>query len=269
VGDEQARTASARPLAGKRVAVLRAREQGSSAVDLLRERGAEPIFVPLLVITPPRDAEPLRRVLAHFSVWDCVAFTSANGVERTFEELARQGRDAAAFGRAKIAAIGPATAAALRARGVEPHVVAKESQGEGLAAELLATLHAGAKVLVLRALVAREVLPDALRAAGCHVDIVAVYETHPPSPEDVDALVKRLEQRTLDAILLTSGSTVTHLCDALGARAAELLANVCLASIGPVTTKAAETLGFRVAVAAESPTMRGLVDALEAHFGRR
>lgn len=258
----------ARPLFGKRVAVPRPKGQASVAAELLRHRGAEPVLAPTIAIASPSDPKPFEDALARLSTWEWVVFTSANGVERSFEELARRGLDARAFGAARVAAIGPATAASLRGHGIAADLVAKESQGEGLASDLLAAVKPGAKVLVLRAKVAREVLPDALRAAGCAVDVVAAYETKPVPAEELAPLLARFEKGEIDAVLFTSGSTVTQLCDALGPRARDLLGRVCVASIGPVTTEAAQDRGLQVSVTAPSPSLAALVEALEGHFAR-
>jgi uroporphyrinogen III methyltransferase / synthase len=123
-------------------------------------------------------------------------------------------------------------------------------------------------VLIPRALTAREVLPDTLRAAGCHVDVVAVYETVGPPPETRAALVRLLEERGADIVMLTSSSTATHLHELLGERAAELLAPLLIASIGPVTSETATKLGMRVGLTAEESTLAGLVAAIEASLGR-
>ncbi len=256
------------PLFGKRVLVTRAREQAGSASSLLRERGADPVVVPTIEIHAPSDPAPMIEAVSELGErYEWVAFTSANGVERVFAEIARQGKDARAFGRAKIAAIGPGTAAALERHGLTADVVAKEHKGEGLASELLAAVEGKKpRVLVARAEVARDALPDALRAAGCTVDVVAVYKTRAPPRALLEGLSTLLEAREIDAVLFTSSSTVDHLCDALEARAAELLANTCVASIGPITTETAKRRGVRVDVVASEYTMPGLVRALEAHF---
>jgi uroporphyrinogen III methyltransferase/synthase len=146
-------------------------------------------------------------------------------------------------------------------------IVAKEFRGEDLAKEILA--HFGApdgtspvRVLLARAARARDVLPDALRVAGCAVDVVAAYETHPPPPETVERLAHELEQGRLDAVTFTSSSTLENLCDMLGARAVELLRRTRVASIGPVTTETARARGVRVDVTAREYTVPGLVQAL-------
>jgi uroporphyrinogen III methyltransferase/synthase len=257
------------PLFGKRVLVTRAREQAGSASSLLRERGADPVVVPTIEIHPPSDPSPMIEAVAELAArYDWVVLTSANGVDRLFAEIVRQGKDARAFGTAKIAAIGPGTAAALERHGLSADVVAKEHKGEGLAAELLGAVDGNARVLVARAEVARDALPDALRAAGCTVDVVAVYKTRAPPRALLEGLSTLLDAREIDAVLFTSSSTVDHLCDALEARASELLAKTCVASIGPITTETASKRGVRVDVTASEFTMPGLVRALEAHFSR-
>jgi len=254
-------------LFGRRVLVTRAREQAGSTAAMLRERGADPVVVPAIEIGPPSDPAPLERAVGSLASYGWVVLTSANGVERLWAEVRRQGRDARAFGAAKIAAIGPGTAGALERCGLTADLVPKVHKGEGLAEELLAALGgARPKVLLARAEVARDVVPDALRAAGCEVDVVAAYATRPPPKPLLQALASLLEAREIDAVTFTSSSTVDHLCDALEPRAAELLAGTCVASIGPITTATAAKRGVRVDVTAEEHTLPGLVHALEGQF---
>ena len=212
------------PLFGKRVLVTRAREQAGGAAALLRERGADPVVVPTIEIHPPSDPSAMiDAVQAMHERYDWIVLTSANGVERLWAETKRQGKDARAFGKAKIAAIGPGTAAAFERCGLAPDVVAKEHRGEALAEEVLAAMNASGgtkvRVLVARAEVARDVVPDALRAAGCEVDVVSVYKTRSPPRALLEGLSALLEGGEIDAVTFTSSSTVEHLCDALEARA--------------------------------------------------
>ena len=257
-------------LFGKRVLVTRAREQAGSAASLLRERGADPVVVPTIEIHPPSDPSAMIDAVAQLGDrYDWVVLTSANGVERLWAELGRQGKDARAFGRAKIAAIGPGTAGALARCGLRPDVVAKEHRQEGLAAELLAQMNGQpARVLLARAEVARDVLPDMLRAAGCDVDVAPVYMTRSPPRALLEGLSALLEAGEIDVVTFTSSSTVEHLCDAIEGRAASLLAKTCIASIGPITTETAIRRGIRVDVTAEEFTIAGLVGSLEKHFGK-
>jgi uroporphyrinogen III methyltransferase/synthase len=226
--------------------------------------------MPTIEIHPPSDPGPMIDVLAALDRYGWVVFTSANGVERAWTELRRQGSDARAFGRAKIAAIGPGTAAALERCGLAADVVAKDHKGEGLATELLAVIGAEKpRILVGRAEVARDVVPDALRQAGCTVDVVSFYKTRSPPRPLLDGLSALLEAGEIDVVTFTSSSTVEHLCDALEARAPELLAKTCVASIGPITSDTARTRGLRVDVTADEHTVPGLVRGIEKHFSER
>ncbi len=263
-----------RPLFGKRVLVLRASGQAGSTQELLRRRGADPIALPALAFFPPPDPARVAEAVRALAEHDVVAFTSENGVDWLFREMDAQGRDARAFGAARVAAIGPGTAAALAARGVRADIVPADFVGEGLADAILAddALRAlvasgrAPRVLVPRALVAREVLPERLRERGCAVDVVPVYETRAASADRRAELVARLEARAVDAVMLTSSSTAESLCELLGDRATELLAPVLVASIGPITTKTAERRGVTVGVTAEEHTLAGLVAAMERAF---
>jgi uroporphyrinogen III methyltransferase/synthase len=263
-----------RPLFGKRVLVTRPASQAATTAELLRRRGADPIELPAIALFPPPDPSRVASAVRELDRYDVVAFTSENGVLSFFRELEAQGRDARAFGRARVAAIGTGTAAALLARGVRADIVPAEFRGEALADAILAdppvvaALSGGrARVLVPRALVAREVLPERLRERGCDVDIVPVYETRPASVERRAELRSRLQAHAVDAVMLTSSSTADSLCELLGAEAPALLQGVAVASIGPITTATAEKRGLTVSVTATTSTTVGLVAALERHFG--
>ncbi len=261
---DELRWYDSRPLFGKRILVPRTPEQGEVTARALRERGAEPLLVPAIELADPPDRAPLVAAAGALGDYDWVLFTSSNGVERLFAVLDESARDARAFGAAKVAAIGPKTAESLSRRGLRADLVADEFVGEALARQVLA---AGAKrVLLLRALRARDALPNALRAAGAAVDVVAAYQTVPAAAVRSGELRRLFEQRELDVALFTSSSTVTNVCEALGDEARELLAGVTVASIGPITSATAAELGVRVDVTARTYTVEGVLDALEEHF---
>jgi uroporphyrinogen III methyltransferase / synthase len=252
------------PLARKRVLVVRADSQSDEAADLLRSKGAEPVLVPAIAIGPPDDEAPALVAVSRLATYDWIAFTSANGVERTWEILVRAGKDASAFGDAKLAAVGPATGTALARHGLTAHVTAKELRGEGLAAAMLDAMGGPGRVLLLRAQSARDALPDALRAAGCEVDIAAVYATRAPA-DLADTLRPIFAEgpARVDAVIFSSSSTVQHVCDALGAEAGSLLAAVRVVAIGPVTGQTARSLAVRVDAQASPYTMAAAIEALE------
>jgi uroporphyrinogen III methyltransferase/synthase len=265
-----------RPLFGKRVLITRPEGQAAATARLVRLRGAEPIELPAIAITPPPDPARVSAAVRALDSYAVVVFTSENGVLWFFRELDAQRRDARAFGRARIAAIGPGTAAALEARGLHADIVPGTFRGEALAEAILADLALTGgpvdpsgqprRVLIPRARVAREILPERLREAGCEVEVVPVYETRPASTERRDELVHRLSARGIDIVMLTSSSTADSLVDLLGAQAEALLQGVLVTSIGPITTATAEKRGISVDVTASESTIPGLLAAIERHL---
>jgi uroporphyrinogen III methyltransferase/synthase len=239
-----------RPLFGRRVVVTRAREQASSLVERLHELGAETVELPAIRIADPADGgASLRAALGRLHEYEWVVFTSANAVERFVGLL----RDARAFGRAKIAAIGPGTADALAARTLVPDLVPEQFVAESL----LDAFPAGAgRVLLPRAAIARDVLPDGLRARGWHVEVVEAYRTEQerPAPETLEAA------HAADAITFTSSSTVTNYLEVAGRDSVPPV----VACIGPVTADTARASGLDVTIEAEVHTVDGLVESLVA-----
>jgi uroporphyrinogen III methyltransferase/synthase len=266
---EQLRWYDTQPLFGKRVLVTRAEPQAAGLAQRLRDAGAEPVLAPAIAIVPPSDTAPLARAVAGAGGYDWIVFTSANAVAQFFRELGAQRADARRLGSARIAAIGSATADQLRAHGIAADVVPEQSRGEAVAEAIIAGHGAsleGTRVLLPRAEVAREALPERLRAAGARVDVVTAYRTSPPGAEERARLRELIERDAVDALTLTSTSTLDNTLAAIGDDAPRLLQRLTIASIGPVTTEAAEQRGLRVAVTADESTAEGLVAALTRHF---
>ena len=260
---EELRWYDKRPLFGKSLLVPRPAEQGRVTAAAIRARGASARLLPAIEIRDPVDPVPLRRAIAELASFDWVLFTSANGVTRFTRALSAAGFDARAFARAKIGAIGPKTATALESFGLRADAVAEEFIGEGLARAVLAEGVPG-RVLLARAQVARDALPDLLREAGAQVEVVPVYET--VAADTGEALRAHFERGEIDVALFTSSSTVNAVVDTLGAQAAELLSRVTVASIGPITSQTLRERGVRADVVATIFTVDGLLDALERHF---
>jgi uroporphyrinogen III methyltransferase/synthase len=244
--DELAWVASG-PLAGVSVAVTRARAQASRLAAQLRALGATVVEAPAIRI------EPLAVDLPDPGGYDLLVLTSPNGVE----ELFRHVRDARALAGPAIAAIGPGTAAALRAHGVQADVVPARAVGEGLAEALAGRTFA--RALIARAEEARDVVPDALRAAGADVDVVALYRTVAEPLSDA----ARARVLGADWATFTSASAVRHFHAAAGS-----LDGPQLASIGPITSAALSELGYAPDLEASDHTPDGLVAALVASAGR-
>lgn len=266
--------AYSKPLSGRSILITRTREQAGSLRAALEKQGAEVAALPTIALAPPRSWRPLDAALRRLETYDWVIFTSANGVESFFTRLKRArpqraGRDARVLAQAKIAAIGPATAEALRGHGVKADVVPREFRAEGLAQALARERWPGKTVLVARAAEAREVLPNELRRRGARVDVVAAYRTVVPQVNRRGA--RRLFSHGLpDLVTFTSSSTARNLATLLGSRAAtRAWRAVAIAVIGPVTAATVRELGWRVAVTAKPYTIPALVKAVVGYFARR
>jgi uroporphyrinogen III methyltransferase / synthase len=238
------------PLAGRTVAVTRARVQASGLARRLGELGARVVQAPA-IRTRPLPGPPLDP-----SPYDQICLTSPNGVDALFERLRAGGRDARALAGKRMAVIGPGTAEALRRHGIEADVVPERFVAEALV-EALAGVDAK-RALVARASKARDVLPDALRARGIEVDELALYETlaEPLSEHQLR------QARAADYVTFTSSSTVTFFLDALGKR--PLSPDTRVVSIGPVTSAALRERGIEPHVEAQRHDIEGVVDALVA-----
>ena len=245
----------ARPLHGRSVLVTRARVQASELAGRLRELGAEVIELPAIRIVPLLDTPEVADALASLHTYALVCFTSVNSVDLLFEAMATRDLDARALAAATVAAIGKATAAALRERGVLADVVAERAVAEGLVEALSGVDFAGKPVLLPRARVGREELPDALRSAGAELDVVALYETvaEEASPEDAAAAAG------VDYVTFTSSSTVRNVLAALGEG---FPSSARVISIGPVTSQTARDAGLEVHAEARSHDLEGLIEAL-------
>jgi uroporphyrinogen III methyltransferase/synthase len=234
------------PLAGLSVAVTRARAQASELASRLRELGAVVVEAPAIRIVPLDGPAP------ELDRYDLVCLTSVNGVAALFDRLAVSGRDARAFGAARVAAIGPGTAAALGDRGVIADVVPERFVAEGLV-EALSELPVR-RALVARAAKARSVLPEALRSRGAEVDEVPLYDTlaEPLSEEQLEAVWRA------DYLTFTSSSTVRFFSKG-GGRVRD---GTRIVSIGPVTSATLREHGLEPAVEASRHDLEGLVQAL-------
>ncbi|HEX8681449.1 MAG TPA: uroporphyrinogen-III C-methyltransferase [Ardenticatenaceae bacterium] len=250
-----------KPLLGKRIVVTRARAQASELSEALRDLGAEPIEVPAIRITEPEDGyAALDAAIAELESYDWVVFTSINGVDHFWQRLRAAGRDSRVLGRARVAAIGTATAEALETRGIVADVVPEQFVAESLLDALSGEEIAGKRFLLPRADIAREALYKGLQAAGARVTEAHAYRTLVGEP-DAGALATLDEG--VDIITFTSSSTVRNFVEQVGAeRAQRLAANATIAAIGPITASTARELGLRVDFEAEEYTVAGLVQAI-------
>jgi uroporphyrinogen III methyltransferase/synthase len=244
---ELAWVGEARPLSGLTVAVTRARAQASALAARLRALGATVVEAPAIAI------EPLAVSLPEIAAYDLLCVTSPNGAARLLEEV----RDARALAGPTIAAIGPGTAAALREGGIVADIVPERAIAESLV-EALRDVPV-TRALIARAQDARDVLPDALRARGAEVDVLALYRTVAAPLDDA----ARAGVDGADYVTFTSASSVRNALEA-GAT----LRGPRLVSIGPVTSAMLREHGLEPHVEASEHTPDGLVDALVADAAR-
>ena len=250
---------SAAPLRGKRVLVTRAQAQAHDLETRLRALGAVPLAFPTIHITSPKDGyAALDKALLELVRFDWVVFTSVNGVAHVWQRLAALGLDGGVFAGLQVAAIGPATAAELAARGLPSAVVPKRFVAEALLEVIPGP--AGKRFLLPRAALARDTLRTGLQRAGALVVEVPAYDTVLPEPST--EILAELDAG-VDVFTFTASSTVRNFVAQLGqARALSLAGRAQVAAIGPITAGTARELGLRVDVVASEYTIGGLVTAL-------
>ncbi|MCA9178152.1 MAG: uroporphyrinogen-III C-methyltransferase [Planctomycetales bacterium] len=252
-----------RPLFGQRVLVTRPRQQALDLIGKLEEFGAETLLQPTIEIQPPETWEDVDASIAKLvrPGWDWVVFSSANGVAAWMDRLLEHG-DVRQLAGAKLAAVGSATAAALRAYRLEADLVPEQYHAEGMSNAILqASLHNShpARVLLVRASRGRDVLRETLTAAGMEVEQVTAYQSvdvEAADPEVVDAL----SDGSPTWVTVTSSAIARSLDRLLGDR----LGAARLASISPITSATLRELGYEPTVEAEPHTMDGLLDAIVA-----
>ncbi len=255
-----------KPLFGRNIVVTRPRAQSGELVEALEDLGADVLAVPAIEIVDPRSWDPVDRAIEQIETFDWVVFTSVNGVERFLGRLLERGRDVRSLHRARLAAVGPATGAALRSRGLVVDLVPGEYRAEGVAAAMIAGDLRGKSVLLPRASAAREVLPKMLSDGGAVVSEVHVYDTVATDPPERPLLLELVDSGRLDMVTFTSSSTARNFFEMLGTRARRL-ESTALACIGPVTADTVRGLGYRVAVSADEYTVGGLTAAIVDYFG--
>jgi uroporphyrinogen-III synthase/uroporphyrinogen III methyltransferase/synthase len=254
------------PLAGRRVLVTRAAHQAGKLSERLRELGAEPVEVPVLEILPLQSFEPLDAALRRSDQYHWLVLTSTNTVRVLAERATALDIPFSSFASLKVAAVGEATAAAAREAGLAISFVPESYVAESLVAGLSAQA-AGQRVLLVRAAIARDVIPDALREAGATVDVADAYSNGMPAA--APQLLRSAVAQGIDAATFTSSSSVTHLAEA--AQAAGIpwpLAGVPAISIGPITSGTLRALGWEPAIEAHPSDIPGLISAVTQLFRR-
>lgn len=261
-----------RPLFGRRVVVTRAAGQAGGLLNLLAARGADAVAIPCLEFGPASSEaqRALDRALTNLGEYQGLIVSSPNGVDALIAGLERVRLDARAFAGMQVAAIGTGTAEALIQRGLRPDIVPEQARSEGLIHLLSERGLLGIRWLQLRADEGRPLIPDAIKAAGGHVDLIVGYRTVRPavSPLLLQSLLP-IEQggEGFDAISFASGRTARYFLELFSEAhgdqlARSLLGQAKVVAIGPVTADAIEALGLRVDAVADEQSEQALAEAV-------
>ena len=263
-----------RPLWGQRILVTRSRTQASRLVELLSDLGAEPIELPSIEIAHLDDYSDLDAALTDTALSDTsplaggmpgrwIIFASVNAVQYVWERLRTLGMDARYFAGATVAAIGPATARALRERGIEPDFIPQRSVSESVVAELSDRDWTGVPVLLPGSAIGRDALAAGLAELGAAVRRIPAYQNLRPA--DASAKARAILQAGIDVVTFTSSSTVRNLLDILGDDR-HLLDDCRIACIGPITAATATENGLAVDLVAAEHNVEGLATALANYY---
>ncbi len=250
-----------RPLAGLSIAVTRPRDQAAALTERLCEEGARVIVAPSITLQPPRSRAPLDRALRRLGRYRYLVLTSANGVERFFDRMKTLGIDLRALAGVGIVTIGPATADAVRARGLLVAAVPEEYRAEGLLRVMGKRRVNGARVLIARAEKARAILPDVLRRRGALVEVVPVYRAI-ASREGWPELLRAIREDDLDLLTFTSSATVSLFMAKLRGADRRKARRIPAAVIGPITARTARENGLRVTAMPREYTVEALATTI-------
>jgi uroporphyrinogen III methyltransferase/synthase len=255
-----------RPLMGRRIVVTRAREQASELVQRLSDLGAECLECPTIEVVPPDDFKPLDTAIQNLSTYEWLIFTSVNGASFFFDRLFAKNKDVRALRNVHTAVIGPATAKRLLDFGLQSDIVPETYRAESIIKAFAGKDLNGKKILIPRAKEARPILPLELTRMGAVVDEVTAYCTR-AVPDNGNLLLKRLKEKTIDLITFTSSSTVKNLHTLLPSEDFKnLMQDVTIACIGPITADTARNMGFDIHIIAESFTIPGLCEAIKQYY---
>ncbi|MFQ5432792.1 MAG: uroporphyrinogen-III C-methyltransferase [Nitrospinota bacterium] len=253
-----------RPLFGKKIIVTRARAQASDFVERLRESGANTLEFPAIETVEPESWAELDAAVDNASKYDWIIFTSVNGLGFLLYRMKQTRRDIRDLAGPKLCAIGSKTADALESVGMRVDLVPDEFRAEAII-EAIGDVK-GKKILIPRALEAREVLPEELKKMGATVDIVTAYRTVKPQGKKNDIL-KMVRDGAVDMVTFTSSSTVTNFAGMFEKdELAEIQGKIKVASIGPITSETAKKLGFKIDVSPGEYTIDGLTQSIIGYY---
>jgi uroporphyrinogen III methyltransferase/synthase len=250
-----------KPLFGRRIIITRARAQAGDFVELLESYGAEVIEFPTIELQPVGDSAALDEAIAQISVYDWVIFTSVNAVEYFYRRLWENGKDARVLGHSRICAIGPKTVEALEQMGIRADYVPSQSRGTAIVAEMENV--SGQRILLPRAKIAPDDLPNGLRDKGANVNVISIYDTVKPENVQREAIEADLLSGKIDMVTFTSSSTVTNFLEMFAQHSPTVLLNkVHIAVIGPSTATTIQQHGLTVDVMAKETSVQVLAEEI-------
>lgn len=253
----------AKTLEGVNIVVTRARQQAGEFVDLLNIAGANVIYFPTIEFKEPEDLSIIDDAIKNLTRYNWIIFTSANGVRFFFKRFSELSKSTNEFKVIKVGVVGPKTSEALHNVGIRVDLVPKDYRAEGLIKELLKAGVEGNKILIPRALVGRDILPDTLCKFGAQVTVAPIYETISPSGLDTENLMKEIYEGNETILTFTSGSTVINFFNSFDdEQIARMKEKVKVAVISPITADAVMQLGFKVDIIPQVFTAKHLVEAI-------
>jgi len=253
------------PLLGKKVLVTRTRQQASALVALLERKGAGCIECPTIEVRQVKDTSVLDAAIDSASTFDWIIFSSPNAVKFFFLRIDQLGKDVRILGGARVATVGASTAKELKKHHIRVDAIPDDFRAEGLIRLFSKMNMQGARVLIPRAVKAREILPQALEQMGAAVLVAPTYET--VAPQVAPQTLELLEEEIIDVVTFTSSSTVSNFFKAVPPHLIKkVLSTAKVACIGPVTAETARQKGLEVNVVPDESTIPSLVSAIEKSF---
>jgi uroporphyrinogen III methyltransferase/synthase len=253
------------PLFGKGIVITRPKEQAEEFADLLRRQGAKVIHFPTIKIVPVAAGHELDQAIGNVEAYQWLIFTSANGARLFFQRFGELGRDIRDLKEVRICTIGPATAAVVEERGIKVDLIPESFVAEGVVEAFRNREIGGQRILLPRAEVARDIIPEGLTQLGAQVDVVDVYRTVSSGVEG-GWLKKLIHQGEVDIITFTSPSIFKNFMEIMG-KDFQLPSGIKIACIGPVTAAVVEKAGLKIDIMPERYTIPGLVEAMVDFFG--
>ena len=278
-------------LFGKRILITRPRGQAEIFVELLEKEGAITIQFPTIETVPPDSWDALDNAINRLDTYQWLIFTSANGVRFFMERLKANKKDIRELRGIKICAIGPKTAASINSLGIKVDAIPEKYIAEGVIEEMQKYGIKGKKILLPRASVARDILPEELKKMGAEIDVVDTYKTVKPV-EKANEIKNMLKNGEIDVITFTSSSTVQNFMSyfnlpppllPFGSQGRlqegtkgrsnfnrgddrEILKDIIIASIGPITAKTVEEFGLNNAIVSDEHTIERFTEKIIEYF---